>query len=63
MQCIEQAGDGSWTAAIIGENTVLGTDDTRDEALDDLRKSLVVLIGYLKESPCLSPQSRLCVSR
>jgi predicted RNase H-like HicB family nuclease len=47
---IEQAGDGSWTAALFGnKDIVLGTGDTRDEALDDLRKGLVALIGYLKE--------------
>lgn len=48
---VEQAGDGSWTAlAVIGENnSVLGTGDTRGEALEDLRKGIATLIEYLQE--------------
>ncbi len=45
---VEQAADGTWTAAFIGEHTVLGTGATKDEALDDLRKGVAGLIEYLK---------------
>ena len=45
---VEQAGDGTWTAAMIGEHTVLGTGATKDEALDDLRKGVSGLIEHLK---------------
>jgi hypothetical protein len=35
---VEQAGDGSWTAALFGEkDTVLGTGATKEDALVDLR--------------------------
>ena len=46
---VEQAGEGSWTAAIIGEHTVLGTGATREEALSDLRRGVVTLIEFLKQ--------------
>ncbi|MGH9606249.1 MAG: type II toxin-antitoxin system HicB family antitoxin [Terracidiphilus sp.] len=55
---VEQSGDGSWTAALFGENdTVLGTGATKDEALDDLRGGLAGLIGYLKAKGEPLPQS------
>ena len=38
---VEQAGDGSWTAAIIGEHTILGTGATRDEAISNLRQGII----------------------
>jgi predicted RNA binding protein YcfA (HicA-like mRNA interferase family)/predicted RNase H-like HicB family nuclease len=56
---VEQAGDGSWTAAIVGENTVLGVGDTREEALDDLRKGLAILIGQLKREGRPIPDSTI----
>lgn len=46
---VEQAGDGTWTAALFGEkDMVLGTGDTREEAIEDLRKGLTGLIEYRK---------------
>ena len=47
---LEQAGDGSWTAAIIGKHTVLGTGDTRDEALKDLEHGVQGLTEYLRRN-------------
>jgi predicted RNase H-like HicB family nuclease len=46
---VEQAGDGSWTASVIGEHTVLGTGDTKEEAVEDLRNGIQGLLEYLKE--------------
>jgi predicted RNase H-like HicB family nuclease len=56
---VEQAGDGSWTAAIVGENIVLGVGDTREEALDDLRKGLAILVGQLKREGRPIPDSTI----
>lgn len=42
---LEQAGDGSWTASFLEPGTiVLGTGDTRDAALADLRSGLETLL-------------------
>lgn len=46
---VEQASDNSWTAAVIGEHTVLGTGATRKEALDDLFRGVTALAEYLGE--------------
>lgn len=55
---VEQSGDGTWTAALFGENDIaLGTGATKDEALDDLRKGLAGLIEYLKAKGEPLPQS------
>jgi predicted RNase H-like HicB family nuclease len=60
---VEQAGDGTWTAAMIGEHTVLGTGATKDEALDDLRKGVSGLIEHLKANGMvLQPSSVEIVS-
>jgi predicted RNase H-like HicB family nuclease len=56
---IEQAGDGTWTAAVVGEHSVLGTGATRDAALDDLRKGVAGLIDYLKSKGEQIPQSSI----
>jgi predicted RNase H-like HicB family nuclease len=53
---VEQAGDGSWTAAIVGKNTVLGEGDTQEEALEDLRRGIEGLIEYLREKGEPLPQ-------
>lgn len=45
---LEQAGDGSWTAAIIGRHMVLGTGDTRDEALRDLERGVQGIAEHLR---------------
>jgi predicted RNase H-like HicB family nuclease len=45
---VEQAVDGTWTAAVVGEHSVLGTRGSRDEALEDLRKGVAGLVEYLK---------------
>jgi len=47
---VEQAGDGSWSACVVGEHTVLGTGATREEAIEDLRRGIAGLIEYLKET-------------
>jgi predicted RNase H-like HicB family nuclease len=54
---LEQAGDGSWTAALVGEHTVLGTGDTREEALADLRQGIEGLVDHLKRKGEPLPQS------
>lgn len=59
---IEQAGDGSWTAAFLdGENSVVGSGATRDEALEDLRSGLTGLIEYLKANgrPLPTPSAEI----
>ena len=46
---VEQAGDGSWTAAIINDEQItLGTGDTREAALLDLQRGVEGLCEYLK---------------
>jgi predicted RNase H-like HicB family nuclease len=45
---VEQAVDGSWTASIIGEHTILGTGANKEEALADLRRGVAGLVDYLK---------------
>jgi predicted RNase H-like HicB family nuclease len=46
---LEQASDGSWTAlAVIGEHSILGDGDTREEAIESLRKGAEALFEYLK---------------
>jgi predicted RNase H-like HicB family nuclease len=47
---LEQAGDGSWTAAIIGKHTVLGTGSTRDEALRDLQDGVRGVTEHLRHT-------------
>jgi predicted RNase H-like HicB family nuclease len=56
---LEQAGDGTWTAAVLGEHSVLGTGATKDAALDDLRRGIVGLIDYLKSKGKPVPQSSI----
>lgn len=57
---VEQAEDGSWTAAILGEkDLVLGDGATKDEALEDLRNGLAGLIEYLKARGEPLPQSSI----
>jgi predicted RNase H-like HicB family nuclease len=47
---VEQASDGSWSACVVGEHTVLGTGATREEAIEDLRRGITGLIEYLRET-------------
>jgi len=47
MATVEQAKDGSWTAAVLGEHTILGTGDTKEAALDNLREGVHGLLEYL----------------
>jgi predicted RNase H-like HicB family nuclease len=47
---VEQANDGSWSACVLGEHTVLGQGDTKEEALADLRSGIAGLLEYLKET-------------
>jgi predicted RNase H-like HicB family nuclease len=56
---VERAGDGTWTAAVIGEHTVLGTGVTREDALNDLRSGISALIDYLKSEGQPLPQSSI----
>ena len=41
---VEQAGDGTWTSAIIGEDIVLGTGATKDEAVESLCSGLSLML-------------------
>jgi predicted RNase H-like HicB family nuclease len=43
---VEQAEDGNWTAAIIGEHTILGAGATKDEALENLRQGIIGELAY-----------------
>ena len=46
---LERAGDGSWTASMMdGDNIVLGTGETREEALTDLRHGIELLVESLR---------------
>jgi predicted RNase H-like HicB family nuclease len=56
---VEQAGDGTWSAAIIGEHTILGAGVTRETALEKLREGLVGEIAYLKSKGEPLPQSSI----
>ena len=56
---VEQAGDGTWTAAIIGEHTILGAGASREAALENLREGLVGEIAYLKSKGDPMPQSSI----
>jgi predicted RNase H-like HicB family nuclease len=47
---VERASDGTWSACVVGEHTVLGTGATRDEAIEDLRRGIAGLMEYLKET-------------
>jgi len=56
---VEQAGDGTWTAAVVGKHSVLGTGATKEEALGDLRRGVVTLIEFLKEKGEPFPESSI----
>jgi predicted RNase H-like HicB family nuclease len=46
---VEQAGDGSWTASVIGKHIVLGTGDTKEAAIENLREGMAgVLVDGLQ---------------
>jgi predicted RNase H-like HicB family nuclease len=47
---VEQARDGSWSACVVGEQTVLGTGATKEDALSDLGRGIAGLIEYLRET-------------
>jgi predicted RNase H-like HicB family nuclease len=47
---VEQAGDETWSACVVGDHTVLGQGATREEAIEDLRRGIAGLIEYLKET-------------
>ena len=38
---VEQAGDGNWTAALIGDHMILGAGATKEEAIENLREGLI----------------------
>lgn len=57
---LERAGDGSWTASMMdGDNIVLGTGDTREDALADLRRGIALLIESLKSEGKSLPESSI----
>ena len=56
---LERAGDGTWTAAVIGEHTVLGTGATREAALNDLRNGVSALFDCLKSEGKPLPESSI----
>jgi hypothetical protein len=37
---VEQGADGSWSACVVGEHTVPGQGDTKEDALADLRNGI-----------------------
>jgi len=47
---VEQAGDRTWNAAVIGEHTVLGTGISKEAALEDLRNGIKGLLEHLKSA-------------
>jgi hypothetical protein len=54
---IEQAGDGSWTTlAVIGEHSILGNGNTKEETIESLRKGVVSLVEYLKSKGKTLPE-------
>ena len=56
---VEPAEDGTWSASVIGEHSVLGTGATREEALADLREGVAGLLDYLKSEGKPLPQSSI----
>ncbi|HSU19254.1 MAG TPA: type II toxin-antitoxin system HicB family antitoxin [Acidobacteriaceae bacterium] len=55
---LEQAEDGTWTAAVFGvEDIILGTGPTREEALSNLRDGVTGLVDCLKSEGKQLPQS------
>lgn len=54
---VERAGDGTWSAAVIGEHSILGTGATREEAIANLREGARPLIAYLKSEGKPLPQN------
>lgn len=56
---VEPAGDGTWSASVIGEHSVLGTGATREEALRNLRDGITSLLDYLKSEGKQLPQSSI----
>jgi predicted RNase H-like HicB family nuclease len=56
---VEQASDATWTASVIGEHTVLGTGETKEAAIDDLRDGIVSLQRYLKSKGQTLPEARV----
>lgn len=55
---LERAGDGSWTASMIeGDNIVLGSGETREDALADLRGGLELLLESLRAEGRTLPQA------
>lgn len=54
---IERAEDGSYTAtAVVGEHTVIGDGETRDEAVSSLRAGAIALVEHLKAEGKPLPQ-------
>jgi predicted RNase H-like HicB family nuclease len=55
---LERAGDGSWTASMMeGDAIVLGTGESREAALNDLRGGLELLVESLKAEGKTLPQA------
>jgi len=54
---VEQADDGSFTSlAVIGEHSILGTGDTKETAIADLREGAKALFEYLEQTGQPLPQ-------
>jgi predicted RNase H-like HicB family nuclease len=54
---VEQASDSTFTAvAVIGEHSILGTGDTKEAAIEDLREGAEGLFEYLKSKGQPLPQ-------
>ena len=55
---VEQAGDGTGTAAVFGQHTVLGTGDTREATLEDLNSGFGSLLKFLEREGRPLPEGR-----
>lgn len=56
---IEEAEDSTWSASILGEHTVLGTGETKEAAIENLREGILSLQEYLKGKGQSLPNRRI----
>ena len=47
---LEQADDGSWSAYTLTPSLVVGSGESKDAALEDLRGAMIFWLGYMKET-------------
>jgi predicted RNase H-like HicB family nuclease len=58
---LEQADDATWSAYSLTPSLVIGTGQTRDEALSDLRTAIAFWMEFMKETgqPIPAPNTEL----